>query len=162
MATKKEKPAENLMEDPAELVTEETEAPKPAKQDEKDKRIAELERQLAEAQKLTSAMSKGNDFDIVRQMTEKCEKEGLDPWAQTVSIRVPARRDSNDRYYWVCVNGRSAQIPANNEYQEMKLPYAETLVNMLRAEKHAQVFADEEVKMYDPRTNPHEVEDIRK
>jgi len=37
----------------------------------------------------------------------------------------------------------------------MKLPYAEALVDMLRMEKHAQTFADEKVKIYDPVTNPH-------
>ena len=161
MATKEKKPADTLMEDPAELVTDETEAPKSAKQDAKDKRIAELERQLAEAQKLTQAMTKGNDLEVVRQKSQECVDNGLDPWTVTVSIRVPARRDSNDKYYWGCVNGRSVQVPANNEYQDMKLPFAEMLVNMIRAEKHAQNFADEEIQIYDPKTNPHEKEDIR-
>lgn len=171
MATKEKKPADTLMEDPAELVTDDAKAPEPgtmkedakqAKQDAKDKRIAELEARLAEAEKLAAAMTKGDDFKVVQQKSQECADQDIDPWGVTVSIRVPARRDSNDPYYWLCVNGRSVQIPANNEYQEMKLPFAEALVNMLRAERHAQNFADEEIQIYDPKTNPHEKEDIRK
>ena len=161
MATKSTKPEVDpaMMEDPAELMEE---TPKPAKQDAKDKRIAELEAQLAEANKLNAAYTKGNDLEVVRQKSQEAAEKGLDAWEITVSIRVPARRDSNDPSYWLCVNGRSAQIPANNEYQEMKLPFAEALVNMLQAEKHAKLFADEEIKVHDPVTNPHEEEDIRK
>lgn len=164
MATKENKSAVDpaMMEDPAALIQEGTEAPKPAKQDAKDKRIAELEAKLAEAEKLNAAYTKGNDFKVVQQKSKEAAEKGLDPWGITVSIRVPARRDSNDPYYWLCVNGRSAQIPANNEYQEMKLPFAEALVNMIRAEKHAQNFADEEIQVHDPVTNPHDKEDIRK
>lgn len=171
MATKEKKPADTLMEDPAELVTDDAKAPepgtmkedaKPAKQDAKDKRIAELEARLAEAERLTASMVKGDDYKIVHELAEKCVKEGRDEWKEMVSIRVPARRDTNDPYYWLCVNGRSVQIPANNQVQEMKLPFALALVDMTRAEQHAQAFADEEIKIHDPVTNPHEKEDIRK
>ena len=164
MATKENKSAVDpaMMEDPAKMVQEGAEAPKPAKQDAKDKRIAELEAQLAAEKKLNAAYTKGNDFEVVQQKCKEVAEKGLDAWGETVSIRVPARRDSNDKYYWLCVNGRSVQIPANNEYQEMKLPFAEALVNMIRADKHAQSFADEEIQVYDPVTNPHEKEDIRK
>jgi len=162
MATKKDKAAENLMEDPAALVTETAEAPKPGEgYSEKDREIAELKRQLAEAQKLNATIAKGNDFETVQLKYAEAIKEGKDPFGVKVSIRVPVRRDCNDRYYWGCVNGRSFQVPANNEYQEMPLPFAACLVDMIRAEKHAQYFADEEVKVYDPRSNPHEEEDIR-
>ena len=194
MATTENKSAVDpaMMEDPAALIQEGTEAPKPAEQDAKDKRIAELEAKLAAAEKkgaetpnpekqdakdkriaeleaeleaakkLNAAYTKGNDFKVVQQKSQEAAEKGLDPWGITVSIRVPARRDSNDPYYWLCVNGRSVQIPANNEYQEMKLPFAEALVNMIRADKHAQSFADEEIKVHDPVTNPHEKEEIRK
>lgn len=164
MATNKNKSAVDpaMMEDPAALIQEGTEAPKPAEQDAKDKRIAELEAELAAAKKLNAAYIKGNDFKVVQQKSKEAAEKGLDPWGITVSIRVPARRDSNDPYYWLCVNGRSVQILANNEYQEMKLPFAEALVNMIRADKHAQGFADEEIKVHDPVNNPHEKEEVRK
>lgn len=153
-----------LIEDPAELVPEGTEAPKPGtrKPDEKDKRIAELEAKLAAAEKLNKAMYAGNDFEVVQQKCREAAENGEDPWKIEVEIRVPARRDSNDPYYWLNINGRSVQLVANNSYQKMKLPFAETLVNMLRAEQHAQDFADEEIQVKDPITNPHEKEDIRK
>ena len=49
-----------------------------------------------------------------------------------------------------------------NENKQKTLPFAEALVNMIRAEEHAQHFADEEIQVYDPVTNPHEKEEIRK
>ena len=159
MATKEKKSVlvENNVEDPALLVSDETTTPKPGtmKTDPKDMRIAELEKRLAEAEKLNKAMAAGDDYSIVKQETERCARENIDPFTVWVEIRVPVRTDCNDKYYWGCVNGQSVQIPANNEYQKMKLPFAEMIVNMIRNQKHADTFADEEVKTYDPVTNPH-------
>ena len=161
---KDKKETDILMEDPAKMVTEETEAPKAGdrKPDEKDRLIAELQEKLAAAEKLNKSMSEGNDYEVVKQKCEEAAEKGLDPWGIDVEIRVPARRDTNDPYYWLNINGRSVQLVANNSYQKMKLPFAETLVGMLRAEAHAQHFADEEIQVKDPITNPHEKEDIRK
>ena len=168
MATKTNKTAvdPNMMEDPAQLVEEQEEkqaaaaVKQPKKADEKDARIAELEAQLAEAQKQAAAYQKGDDVALVRKAAAECEKDGTDPWKKEVSIRVPARRDCNDPYYWLCVNGRSVQLPANNQYQTMKLPFAESLINMLVAEKNAERFADD-LQVYDPITNPHPRENVR-
>ncbi len=171
MATTDKKPATDLVEDPAALVGENSKAPepgtvkedpKPKKMDEKDRQIAEMQARLAEAEKLIASMTKGDDYKIVHELSEKCAKEGKDPWQVDVDIRVPARRDSNDPYYWLNINGRSAQIPANNTVQTMRLPFACTIVDMIRMEQHAKNFADEEIQVKDPLYNPHEVEDIRK
>lgn len=167
MATKESKTAENaLMEDPADLVTEETKAPKAAKQAAEQnamaKRIAELEAQLEAAQQLNAAYTNGDDYSVVQQKAQEAAENNVDPFTVMVSIRVPARRDSNDKYYWFDVNGRTVQLVADNKVQEMRLPFAEALVNMIRAEEHAQHFADEEIQVYDPVTNPHEKEEIRK
>ena len=70
-------------------------------------------------------------------------------------VRVPERRDTTEKSYWLCVNGRSVQLPANNQYQEMKLPFAEALMNALKADRFAQQFADTQIQVYDPITNPH-------
>lgn len=158
MATKEKNVLEeNNVEDPAKMVKADAEAPKAGEQkaDPKDMRIAELEKRLAEAEKLNKSMAAGDDYTTVKELSEKAAREGIDPWTIQVEIRVPARRDCNDKYYWGCVNGQSVQIPANNSYQKMKLPFAEMIVNMIRAEKHAETFADDGVNFYDPVTNPH-------
>ena len=153
MATKKVTPAtDGLMEDPAAMI-EETE-PK-QKTDAKDQRIAELEAQLAAAQRMTAAYQSGDDAETVRLASEDCAKKGIDPWTVEVSIRVPERRDCNDKSYWGCVNGRPFAVPANNQYQKMKLPFAASIIGMLEADRKAQAFADNEIQVYDPITNPH-------
>lgn len=154
MAAKKEtSPVDELMQDPAAMVaTEETKK----KTDAKDQRIAELEAQLAAAQKMTAAYQSGNDAETVRMESERCAKEGIDPWTVEVSIRVPERRDCNDKSYWGCINGRPFAVPANNMYQKMKLPFAAVIVGMLEAERKVQAYADNEIQVYDPITNPHQ------
>lgn len=153
MATKKEtSPVNELMQDPAAMVA--ADVPK-QKADAKDQRIAELEAQLAAAQRMTAAFQTGNDAETVRLECERCVKEGIDPWTVEVSIRVPERRDCNDKSYWGCVNGRPFAVPANNMYQKMKLPFAACIVDMLEADRKAQAFADNEIQVYDPITNPH-------
>ena len=154
MAAKKEtSPVDELMQDPAAMVAaEETKK----KTDAKDQRIAELEAQLAAAQKMTAAYQSGNDAETVRMESERCAKEGIDPWTVEVSIRVPERRDCNDKSYWGCINGRPFAVPANNMYQKMKLPFAAVIVGMLEAERKVQAYADNEIQVYDPITNPHQ------
>lgn len=154
MASKTKDTITELVEDPAKLVKEETEPAKQQTVDPRDKEIAELRAKLAKAEQMNKAMSKGDDFAIVQQAAADAAKNGKDPFMIDVSIRVPVRSDCSDKYYWICVNGRSAQIPADNSYQTMKLPFAEALLNKLKAEKHAASFADE-LQVYDPVTNPH-------
>ena len=121
----------------------------------KDAEIARLKAELAAAQKQNEGYRSGRDADVVEQASKAALAEGKDPWTVNVSIRVPERRDTSEKSYWVCVNGRTAQIPANNQYQEMKLPFAEALVNSLAADRMAQQFADNQVQVYDPISNPH-------
>ena len=157
MATKKN---ETLIEDPVAMMEGEAQqepvkkATAKAATDEKDARIAELEAQLAEARAENTKIRRQSDREIVEAAAQKAVKDGVDPWSVTVSIRVPERRDCNEKWHWLCINGRSVQIPANNEYQEMKLPFAETLLNMLGAEKFVQDYADREIHNYDPVRNP--------
>ena len=46
------------------------------------------------------------------------------------------------------------QVPANDKYFEMALPFAETLVNMVWAENFSNDYIDG-IEDYDPVTNPH-------
>ena len=121
----------------------------------KDAEIARLRAELAAAQKQSEGYRAGRDADVVQQAIEAAIAAGVDPWTVKVSVRVPERRDTTEKSYWICVNSRSVQLPANNQYQEMRLPFAEALMNTLQADRFAQNFADNVVQVYDPITNPH-------
>ena len=120
----------------------------------KDAEIARLKAELEEANRRAAYATPRSERERVAEMCRKAAEEGLDPGGIKIAIRVPRRPPTQDPWYWINVNGRSAQIPANDQVQELKLPWAEVLVNMLNAEDAAQDFADS-IKMYDPKTNPH-------
>ena len=126
-----------------------------AASDEMQERIAKLEAQLAAERAKSAGYRRGNDAEVVEKAIQEAIAEGKDLWEMRVSVRVPERRDTNEKSYWIMVNGRSVQLPANNQYQEMRLPFAEALMNTLKADRFAQNFAENAIQVYDPRTNPH-------
>ena len=123
--------------------------------DDRDARIAELEARLKAAEQKAEGYRAGNDYQVVQHAIQEALDAGLDPWTVKVSVRVPERRDTTEKSYWIMVNGRSVQIPADNKYQEMALPFAEQLINQLQADRYAQHFAENDIQVYDPITNPH-------
>lgn len=153
MATKKN--AETKAQDELELEPTAVKSEAAPAAVDKDAEIERLKAELAAVQQQNAGYRAGRDADVVAKAIESAMAAGQDPWTVTVSVRVPERRDTTERSYWLCVNGRSAQLPANNQYQEMKLPFAEALMNTLQAERHAQRFADTQIQVYDPITNPH-------
>lgn len=127
------------------------------------KLMAEIESMKAElkAAKMKAVPAKRKpDALVVQELCEECAKTGVDPWTVKVTVFVPKRGPQEDPWYWIQVNAKSVQLPANNTDQEMKLPFADTLMKMLQAEDRAQKYQDE-LKVYDPKLNPHEYEDIR-
>ena len=149
MATRKTSPA-NVPE--TEETAEENVQPVSGKDAEiakKDAEIAALKQQLANAKP-----SLKSDYERVKQACEECEAGGVDPWTVKISIMVPHRAPTEDPFYWISVNGMSVQIPANDRYQEIKLPWADVLVETLRSEKRALDYQDS-LEVYDPVTNPH-------
>ena len=121
----------------------------------KDAEIERLKAELAAVQQQNAGYRAGRDADVVAKAIESALAEGKDPWTVTVSVRVPERSDTTEKSYWLCVNGRTVQLPANNQYQEMKLPFAEALMNALHADRYAKKFADNQIQVFDPITNPH-------
>ena len=119
----------------------------------KDAEIARLRRELAEANKRAAYEDPATERQHVRDMAEETAMNGEDPWKKTVKVRIPRRPPSEDPWYWINVNGRSVQIPAEGKSQELLLPWALVLVDMLDAEDRAREFADS-IKAYDPITNP--------
>ena len=163
MATKRKTAAEireeeivkeeaEMMEEAAEEETEPAEG-----NDAKDAEIAELKAQLAklkaEAVAEVFVPNGRGDMERIMRVAEDAAKAGEDAWKIKVKVRVPRKMGNGDDDFWVSVNGQSAQIPANGEVQEMKLPYAMALMDALEAEEKAIEFA-EGLKLYDPVTNP--------
>jgi len=151
MATRNTTKATAAAKEEEKMLTEPEE--EPALED-KDAEIARLKAELEEANRRATYATPKSERERVAEMSRKAAEEGLDPWSVKIAMRIPRRPPTQDPWYWINVNGRSAQIPANDQVQELKLPWAEVLVNMLNAEDAAQDFADS-IKMYDPKTNPH-------
>ncbi len=73
----------------------------------------------------------------------KAEGSAEDPWAEEVEVRVPRARAGEPPYYYVCVNDRRYQIPADGRKQKMPRPIAEVLEDSINAEFEADKFQDE-------------------
>ena len=142
---------EEEVKETAEPVKQATEAEETIKSQQAE--IEKLKKQLAEAQKKPAARGR-DDAEAVRQAARDAVAAGKDPWTETVSIRCPRRSGKEDPWYWICVNGLGVQIPADDKYHDVKLPWAEVLVDMLAAERSAEKFQDS-IEVYDPVTNPH-------
>ena len=152
MATKKTpapKTEEQLLEQPAEetMPKDNSEAKLKAQQ-------AEIERLKAQLAKAQTGRGGQNDAEVVKRASAEAAAAGVDPWSITVNIRAPRRPGKEDPWYWLNVNGMSVQIPADDRYYDIKLPWAETLINSLEADRRAAEFQDG-LEVYDPVTNPH-------
>lgn len=150
MATKKN-PELNAQENQEEIVKQ----PETGKETlaQKDAEIAKLKAML-EAAKKPFTGSKETDRERVHRLEAETNEAGTDPWTVETEVLVPHREKTEDPWYWINVNGRSVQIPANDRYQKMKLPFACVLVDLLSYEKHSADYQDS-LEVYDPETNPH-------
>lgn len=114
--------------------------------------IAKLKAQLEAKQ--TAGRSAESDFDRVHRAEEEAIAGGVDPWTVEIDVLVPHREKSEDPWYWLSVNGRTVQIPSNDRYQKMKLPFACVLVDTLAAQRRSIDYQDS-LEVFDPETNPH-------
>ena len=180
MATKK-KPAEELVEvDAPEIDTEAAEPQQPEdnglqkENDELKKQMRDMQaqmlamqNQMAEQLKLMQQMAAGNvekprpltqtekDAQDARALADKAANEGTDPWTLDFEMFVPHRDPGEDKWYWLSINDRTAQIPANDSRQVMKLPFALVLADTLKAKRREEAYMDN-VQVYDPQLNPHQ------
>lgn len=126
----------------------------PAAYDARDAEIERLKAELAAANRRAAYATPMDERKRVQQAAEDAAKSGADPWKIKIAVRVPRRPPTEDQWYWININGISAQIPADDKVQELKLPWAVTLMDMLTAEERAQDFADS-LEVKDPVNNPH-------
>ena len=148
---------EEAAEESTSSVADATPSPQGEGLDAKDAEIAELKAKLAKMQMASVTevfVPNGRgDMERIYQVAKDAADAHDDEWKIKVKVRVPRKMGAGDDDFWIVVNGRSVQIPANGEVQEMALPYAMALMDALEAEEKAIEFA-EGLQMYDPVTNP--------
>ena len=105
-----------------------------------------------------SPMGGRSDWDRVHDACRQVAENHEDPWSVKISVLSP-RIGKGEDAYWLCINGKSVAIPANDRYFEMALPFAECLVNEIEARYRAADMIDK-MEVYDPKENPHPVEKI--
>lgn len=120
---------------------------------EQQEEIRQLREELAKAQRKPGGGGLQDDAAMVRKAAQEAADAGIDAFEIVVSMRIPRRGNREDPWYWLNVNGRSCQLPANDQIQELRLPWAEDLINKLEAERRAENFQDS-LEVYDPITNP--------
>ena len=147
MATKKTPDEENLKEEVKGTTAEEMQKELEALRKENER----LRMNSVAAYTAAGAMS---DHERVQEACKKAAEEGADSWGIKISVRAPRRPAKEDPFYWLSINGRTLQVPANDKYFEMALPFAACLTDMIQAEWMANDFADT-IENYDPVTNPH-------
>ena len=121
------------------------------------RRLAPLIQSMAEAKarEQAAAARRGvTDRQVADEAMRKCAEEGIDPWTVTVPVRAKIRRDTNEKQYWGAVNGRTYAVPADDQYHEMKLPFALNLLDTMHVDRFVEKFAEKNIQMYDPKTNP--------
>ena len=153
MASKKTTP---MPEETEEMVKE----PETETVSEKDRMQQELERLRAENEALkknsvaaSTPYGGKSDYERVQEACAAAAEAGKNAWEEKISIRAPRRPAKEDPWYWLSINGRTIQVPANDKYFELALPFAEALVNMINAEYRASDYI-ESIEDYDPVTNP--------
>lgn len=114
----------------------------------------ENERLKANSVAAYGAVGARSDYERVQDACKKAAEEGADEWNVTISIRAPRRPAKEDPFYWLSVNGRTMQVPANDKYFDLPLPFAACMSDMIQAEWFANDYADG-IEEYDPVTNPH-------
>ena len=141
-----------------EEIAEETQAPDPqmlAMQ----KEIERLKKENADLKKnsiySSSPMGSEGDYERVKRACEQAAKDGVDPWTLKISV-LAQRIGKGEDSYWLSVNGKQMQVPANDRYYELPLPWADCLVEEIRSRYRAADFTDS-IQNFDPKDNPHPV-----
>ena len=99
--------------------------------------------------KATTALEIPENEDAkLEQETEKLEKlaETAQPvkseWDETIEMIVPRKPRGEEQFYYICVNDRRFQVPADGKMQKLPKPIALILKDALEAEQKADDFAD--------------------
>ena len=78
--------------------------------------------------------------EVEEATAAEAERPAKSKWDQMETVRTP--RKSKHDFYYVCVNDRRFEIPADGKEHEMPHPIAEVLRQTLDAEARAEDFAE--------------------
>ena len=81
----------------------------------------------------------------LKEETEPAAEEQpkiTDEWDETIEMIVPRKPKGEDQSYYICVNDRRFQIPANGKMQKLPKPIALILQDSLEMESEADDYAD--------------------
>ena len=67
----------------------------------------------------------------------------VDEWEEFIDIVVPRHGRGQEKNFFVAVNGRNAQIPADGKLHHIRKPLALALLESLEAEAQAEQFAED-------------------
>ena len=73
---------------------------------------------------------------------QEANEQPKDAWVETIKMIVPRKPRGEDQYYYICVNDRRYQVPANGLEQELPKPVAEILKDALAMEVNAEEYAE--------------------
>ena len=146
MATSKNKAAAPVEEvKPEEVKTEEQPAEAQAAADQIEKEMdPAIKALLQEIEDLKNEISilKGEDID---DGVEEEESEGYisDVWEEYEEVYVPRHGRGQEPNFFISVNDRTVQIPADGKYHRMRKPFADILRMSIEAEAAADKYAEE-------------------
>ncbi len=66
-----------------------------------------------------------------------------DEWEQYIDVPVPRHGRGQEKCFYVAVNGRNAQIPADGKIHRIRKPLAINLLDSLEAEARAEQYAED-------------------
>ena len=124
-----------------ETVAEEFQMPEDAQPgnlpDEKDEIIKSLRAQIASMEK------DGKHLAPAEIKPVQADNPLGDIWEEYIDVVVPRHGRGQEKCFYVSVNGRNAQIPADGKMQHIRKPLALALLASLEAEARAEQFAED-------------------
>lgn len=112
-------------------------APRLADRPRKGRKEADMAtKSKAAAEKETIEEIKAEEAPVIEEAAAK------DSWAEDIDMVVPRKPKGEEQFYYICVNDRRFQVPANGKVQALPKPVAEVLQEMIAAEAEADDYAD--------------------
>ena len=80
--------------------------------------------------------------EVKAEEVAEAKTDAKSAWDEEIEMLVPRKPKGEDAFYYVCVNDRRFEIPANGKMQKMPKPIALVLQDSLAAEIAAEDYAD--------------------
>ena len=80
--------------------------------------------------------------EVDAEMINKAPEAEESAWDRNMKVIVPRKPKGEEQSYYICINDRRFQLPANGKEQELPEPVAKVLLESLEAESEADDFMD--------------------